>query len=135
VIGTLITIALPSFLTARSTTQDRTTQAQLNQALVAANAAYADIQTFASFNALTMSAVETSLKFVDNTANGPSTVGVFVGTCSSLPCLSLAMSASNGNCWFVVQNDNGTPLYGKGSPAGGACDARNPTNLSSAFPT
>lgn len=133
VIGVLITIALPSFLTARRTVQDRAAQADLRHALEAANTAYVDIQTYATFSAGTLSAVETAIKFADSTANGLGTVGVATGTCDSaggaVPCLSLAESASDGTCWFVVQSDDGAPLYGKGSASGGVCDATKPQNL------
>src|SRR5579864_8097383 len=66
VIVILLGIALPGFVAARQTAQDRATQADLRHALEAANTAYIDQQDFGTFDASTLSAVETELRFVNN---------------------------------------------------------------------
>ena len=138
IIGVLIATSLPSFVTARQTAQDRGAQADLRHALEAANTAYIDQQDFGSFTSATLSAVESGLRFNDLTSGSRGTVGVTTGSCDSpegpLPCLALVESASDGNCWYVVQSNDAAPLYGKGPSVGGACDATNPQNLAPDFP-
>jgi type IV pilus assembly protein PilA len=139
VIGILMFIAAPGFVSARQTAQDRGAQADLRHALEAANTAYVDVQDFGQFKAATLSAVETGLRFIDNAASGHSAVGVAVGSCDSsggpVACLSLTESSNDGNCWYVVQSNDGAPLYGKGpTENGGLCDATTPQNLGPDFP-
>lgn len=138
VIGILIATSLPSFLTARQTAQDRGAQADLRHALEAANTAYVDQQDFGSFTNDTLAAVETELRFAAQKSTASGTVGVTNGLCDSpdgqVPCLALAESANDGNCWYVVQSNDGAPLYGKGPSVGGACDASSPQNLAADFP-
>ncbi|HWW52480.1 MAG TPA: type II secretion system protein [Acidimicrobiales bacterium] len=138
VIGILIATSMPSFLSARQTSQDRGAQADLRHALEAANTAYIDQQDFGTFTYTTLAAVEPGLRFNDQTSGSRGTVGVTTGSCDSpggpLPCLALAESASDGSCWYVVQSNDAAPLYGKGPSVGGACDAGSPQNLAADFP-
>jgi type II secretory pathway pseudopilin PulG len=138
VIGILIATSMPNFITARRTAQDRGVQADLRHALEAANTAYVDQQDFGSFKAATLSAVETGLRFTDQPSTNRGIVGVANGSCDSpggpVPCLALAESANDGNCWYVVQSNDAAPLYGKGPSSGGTCDAGSPQNLAADFP-
>ena len=138
VIGALTLMAVPSFLSARQTAQDRAAQADLHHAIEAANAAYVDVPDFSQFTASTLTAVESALRFSDSPVSNRGSIAVYAATAGcpdGSGCLALAEPANDGTCWFVVQSNDGAPLYGKGQAAAGDCDARNPQGLGPSFPT
>lgn len=126
IIGILIFIAVPSFLTARQTAQDHAAQADLRTALETANAVYADdIPDLTYIKADTLAAAEPSLKFVAGSVSVPGSVSVLSGRLvDGTPFLSLAQNAGDGICWYAFETDTAPPTYGVGAPgAGGGCDA------------
>jgi prepilin-type N-terminal cleavage/methylation domain-containing protein len=136
VVGSLLLVAVPSFLTARHATQDRAAQADLRHAVEAANTAYIDTPDFGQFSAATLAAVESALQFSDNPVSSRGSIAVFGAQCpDGAGCVALAEPADNGTCWYVLQANDGPPLYGKSTTgAGGACDAKDPANLGADFP-
>src|SRR5580698_3851703 len=64
IIAILIAIAIPTFLGARQTAQDRAAQSDLRNALTAVKTAYVDSQNYASDGPAVWNSVEPSLSFV-----------------------------------------------------------------------
>lgn len=68
IIAILSAIAIPAFLGQRTKAQDSAARSLVRSAAVAAEAYYADGQTFTGANAAALNAVEKSITFVDQTS-------------------------------------------------------------------
>ena len=67
IIGILVAIALPTFLGARTRSQDRAAQSDLRNALVAAKTLYTDTSNYTTATASGLATVEPSLTYVNGT--------------------------------------------------------------------
>ena len=140
VIGIIVSIAVPTFLSARSTAQRTAAQADLRTALTAATTAYVDTpdQTFAETGMDQLSSAEPAIHWVADHATQPGTLAVFttdgagqvVVDENGTPAIGFASYAADGTCWYAFQSDNHPPLYGRG-PAAGGCDASQAADYSS----
>jgi len=107
IIGILISIALPTFLGARTRAQDRAAQAVLHYGLDAAGTWFSDRDTYTGFTPATGAQVEPDLNFY---ASAAALIGVPGNR-------SLAIIQANGNQYLeVVLSDSGT-YFGVGYQA------------------
>jgi len=137
IISVLMAIAVPTFLSARSTANVRAAQSDLRTALVAANTVYIDAQSFENMTVTDLSAAEPSIHWNDGpTTVGPHTLGVDLthdiatgNTDVGQPAILLVEDAGNGQCWYAVQADQDSPYYGEGPQSGGQCNADQAVNV------
>jgi len=137
IISVLMAIAVPTFLSARSTANDRAAQSDLRTALVAANTVYIDAQSFENMTVGDLSAAEPSIHWENGpTTVGPHTLGVDLshdiasGTEDvGQPAILLVEDAGDGECWYAVQADQDAPYYGVGPQSGGQCNADQAVNV------
>jgi len=99
IIGILVSIALPTFLGARTRTQDRAAQAVLHYGLDASGTFFSDKDTYTGFTTLTAAQVEPSLRWYSSAA-------ALAGVPGNR---SLAIVSANGDQYLeVVLSDSGT---------------------------
>ena len=119
IIGILIAIALPTFLGARTRSQNRAAQSDLRNALVAAKTIYTDNNDYTDADAAGVQAVETSLTFVDGAAAADgSTVGV---SAISMTQWAAGRQSASGDCYYIGEDASAGTTYGV--TAGAACVA------------
>jgi len=117
---------VPSFLSARSTTQEHAAQADLRTALEAVNTVYIDAQSFGNVRLVDLATAEPRLTWNDKTTRGPGTLAVLapaVVTETNTPAIGIVVQSGDGTCWYAFQTDNDAPLYGTSPARGDACDA------------
>ena len=102
IIGILIAIALPTFLGARTRSQNRAAQADLRNALVAAKVMYTDGSTFvnATAGASGLTTVEPALTYV-TTASTVAAPKVSVMTTPTATKWAAARMSASGNCFGI----------------------------------
>ena len=99
IIGILVSIALPTFLGARTRTQNRAAQAVLHYGLDASGTWFSDRDTYTGFTPATAQQVEPAL-------NWYTTAAALIGVPGNR---SLAIIQANGNQYLeVVLSDSGT---------------------------
>jgi prepilin-type N-terminal cleavage/methylation domain-containing protein len=131
IIAVLLTIAIPTYLRARSNAQEGAAQSDLRTALVAANTVFITAQSFANVQVSDLTAAEPSLHWQDGRyTDGAQTLAVDLSSDivngpegSPVPAILLAEDAGDGVCWYALQTDDDAPWYGSGRRAGGRCDA------------
>lgn len=131
IIGALIAMAVPTFLYAKSTTQEHAAQADLRTALEAVNTVYADAQSFTNLTIPDLKAAEPRLGWNDTTTTGPGTLAVFTGAViagTDTGAIGIVVQAGDGTCFYAFQADNDAPFYGRGA-ATGNCDAQQAGQL------
>jgi type IV pilus assembly protein PilA len=114
IIGILIAIALPTFLGARERAQNRASQSDARNALVAAKVAYTDDDAYTNATNLLLPAIEPSLQYLaagtaSSSANNFA-VSVAVGGANDQEWAAARMSAS-GTC-FYIHDDASAPVAG-----------------------
>jgi type IV pilus assembly protein PilA len=137
IIAALMAIAVPTFLSARATANDRAAQSDLRTALVAANTVYIDAQSFENMTVSDLSAAEPSIRWEDGpTTVGPHTLGVDLthdiasgNEDVGQPAILLVEDAGDGECFYAVQADQDSPYYGEGPQSGGQCNADQAVNV------
>jgi type IV pilus assembly protein PilA len=111
IIGILIAIALPTFLGARTRSQDRAAQADLRNGYLAASTFYATAQTFSGFDVAAAQSVENGLVWVP-TGTVPTgtqiTIEVAVGNSV------LLIERSKTGTYFCIAQVPGSPLTSRG---------------------
>ena len=113
VVGMLIAIALPTFLGARTQSQDRAAQSNVRSALVGALTYYAETRTYTGFDATDGETEIPSLAWV---APGPPASGQVAIHVASGPDLLLVALSSSGTYWCVAQVP-GSPATSRGGGA------------------
>ena len=99
IIGILVSIALPTFLGARTRAQNRAAQADLHYGLDAAGTFFSDKDSYTGFTTVTAAQVEPALQWY-------STAAALVGASGNR---SVAIVTANGNQFVeVVLSDSGT---------------------------
>ena len=107
IIGILVSIALPTFLGARTRTQDRAAQAVLHYGLDASGTFFSDKDTYTGFTTVTAAQVEPDLNWYSSAA-------ALIGASGNR---SLAIVQANGNQYVeVALSDSGT-YFGVGYQA------------------
>jgi len=109
IIGILLGIAIPTFLGARSRSQDGVAKSSLRTGLTAAQIIFSDQQTFKPADAKTLSANEGSLKFADSpdASNSGKTVSVSPGS-----EWGGAVMSDSGTCFLIKADATGSVTYG-----------------------
>ena len=112
IIGILIAIALPTFLGARTRSQDRAAQADLRNGYLAASTFYATAQTFTGFNVATAQSVENGLNWVPNGTDPTGTqITIEVAVGNSV----LLIERSKSDTYFCIAQVPGSPLTSRGA--------------------
>ena len=115
IIGILIAIALPTFLGARTRSQNKAAQSDLRNALVAAKTIYTDNSSYTAANASGLATVEGSLTFVDGV---PGTTSVGVLATLTATDWAAGRNSASGTCFYISDTSTGGTRYGQ---ATGAC--------------
>jgi prepilin-type N-terminal cleavage/methylation domain-containing protein len=102
-IGILMGIAIPSYLVHRQGTQDRATQQQLRNALLAAKIEFVDPESYTGVDAADLNALEVNMTFVDSNQTSTAPRVISVDPASSKVWVAAALSDS-GTC-FAVMDD------------------------------
>lgn len=111
IIAILIAIAIPTFLGARTKSQERAAQVVLRQGLLTAKSFYTDTQSYAA-TAAQLAALEPTISFDATIANASATVVGFTGTATTVVMEKQAVS---GN-WFCIADSTATgTTYGSGA--------------------
>ena len=131
IIAILIAIAIPTFLGARTRTQNRAAQSSLRNALTAAKTAYTDQSSYATATALPadLPTIEPSLKYVDGTVlsadiAGPPVIPSFkvvsVDVVAGNQTWEAAVLSKSGTCYWIKDVSSGGgagTFYGTGAAA------------------
>jgi type IV pilus assembly protein PilA len=126
IIGILIAIALPTFLGARTRSQDRAAQSDLRNAIAAADTYFTDDDTYASFDATEAESIEPSLNWVDGAVAATGEVGI---TLADDQYIVLEAESGSGTTFCIAKD----VFVGGGQATGdvtaatfAACAAGNP---------
>jgi len=114
IIGILLGIAIPTFLGARTRSQDAVAKSSLRTALTTAEVIYSDQQSFATADAPTLTSNEGSLAFVNSPAlsTAAKTVSASAGAAWGGSALS-----DSGTCFLIKANGTGAVTYGTATAA------------------
>jgi type IV pilus assembly protein PilA len=107
-IGVLLAIAIPTFLSARNRSSDRLAQTSLRVALTNARALYSDGSSFLPADPAGLSAIEGSIVFLDATSASDDGKAVSVVSTSAASWVAAAWSAS-GTCFFLSDTGGTEP--------------------------
>lgn len=114
IIGILIAIALPTFLGARTRSQDRAAQSDLRNGYLAASTYYATSQTFTGFDVPTAQSVENGLSWVPS---GTVPTGTQIAIEVALANSVLLIEQSKSGTYYCIAQVPGSPLTSKGGSA------------------
>lgn len=104
IIAILIAIAIPTFLGAKSRSQDKSAQSSLRNAVTNAKGIYTDSETYASATTQALVDAEPSLEFVTGNSTGPKMVSV---SSPDQYTFVAAAKSSSGKCFAIADNVNG----------------------------
>lgn len=126
IIGILLAIAIPTFLGARTRSQDAVAKSGLRTALTAANVIFTDSQTYENAGPDGLAAAEGSLKFIkDNeSSDDPRTVSVF----ADADGWAGATRSESGTCFYIRVDSTGAVTYGSGEDCTGTNAHESGTN-------
>ena len=112
IIGILLAIAVPTFLSAQNNAKNKAATSNLRTALSGAKVAYTDNETY-SLTATLLKAAEPSISWNAGSSADPNQVA-FV---SQPHAIALAVMSKNNVCYYIVDNvgTDGSTLYGKGA--------------------
>ncbi len=110
IIGILLTLAIPTFLGARSRSQDGAAKSALRTALTAANVVFTDSQSFAAADSAALTTAEGSLAYVATAvvSSAPKTISVSA-TASGW---AGAVKSDSGTCFLIATTAAGIVTYG-----------------------
>ncbi|HSH23213.1 MAG TPA: type II secretion system protein [Acidimicrobiales bacterium] len=133
IIGILLAIAVPTFLSAQKNAKSKAATSNLRSSLSAAKTVYADKQTYAVV-ASDLKSAEPSLNWIATNSTGPQDVSFSAST----DAMGLAVRSKLGDCFYINDSLNtttGGTKYGKavapvtscvGSDAAAKATATNP---------
>jgi type IV pilus assembly protein PilA len=101
IIGILIAIALPTFLGARTRSQDRAAQSNLRNAIAAADTYFTDDDTYLGFIVATGDAIEPSITWILGTGVAVDESGIAVATANEITLVAL----SGSGAFFGIAKD------------------------------
>jgi len=136
IIAILLAIAIPTFLGARNSADDRAAQASLRNALTAAKTAYVNTQDYSGATATGLAAIEPSLTYTTAASTGPNNISVYVDTTDNNQGVELAALSHTGTCWYIADAATAaaaSTLTGQNTPgtyyahATGSCTTPAPT--------
>lgn len=114
IIGILIAIALPTFLGARTRSQDRAAQADLRNGYLAASTYYATAQAYDGFDVPAAQAVENGLTWVPQ---GTVPAGTEIAIEAAAGQSVLLIERSKSGTYFCIAQVPGSPLTSRGGSA------------------
>jgi type IV pilus assembly protein PilA len=126
IIAILIAIAIPTFLGARKSAQDRAAQADLRNALTALRVGYNDTQDYQAAGA-ELASIEPSLTY--NSAggsSGPSNIAWSTTGPAPVTSAGLAALAADGTCWQLYDTATAGTSFGS-TPNATAATCTPPT--------
>jgi len=124
IIGILLAIAIPTFLGARTRSQDAVAKSALRTALTTANVIFTDSQSYDVAGPAALSAAEGSLTFNDpgSASSDPRTVSVYAADDG----WAGAIRSESGTCFFIRTDPAGSVTYGSDTEASGSdCIGKN----------
>ena len=129
IIGILLAVAIPTFLSVRKNAQNKSAQTSVRNALTNAKSWASDGGTYAGLTATILQGEAPELSIAGVTSNGPKSIGISVDDVTGT--VVLVAKSQAGNCYYLRDNidDDGATAskqYAKGTPgsgAGGTCDA------------
>ncbi len=134
IIAILIAIAIPTFLGARQTAQDRAAQSDLRNALTAAKTAYVNSESYASDQPAAWNSTEPSLQVLAAGASSSKPIQISSWTNTAGDTVVLGNYSQSGKCWYI-KDDTGASgsstagtTYATGPASGGACTASDPSS-------
>ncbi|MGH9305888.1 MAG: hypothetical protein ACRD0I_03255, partial [Acidimicrobiales bacterium] len=107
-------IAIPTFLGAKNTANDRASQANLRNALTNADSIFANTQDYSVISASSLSSVEPAINFatqVDATTANQVAVASGTITGGSGTYIAFASLSKAGNCWIEYQPSNAATTF------------------------
>jgi type IV pilus assembly protein PilA len=127
IIAILLAIAIPTFLGARNSANQRAAQSNLRNALTAEQTYWTNNQVFDSTTTV-MSSVESGITWVNAAPTSGNNVDVAIGGPTGNPSEIVLLEAysKDGNCYYVEQSDDATTSftgYGVEKQNSGACYA------------
>ena len=124
IIGILVTIALPTFMGARTRAADRAAESSVRNALTAGRVVFSDHEDYGMASLPALADVEGSLQWVDeNTASSDPTT---ISRNTSGGVLTLASYSRSGTCFFLRDEPPQNTTYGSMQGATtGDCYAAN----------
>jgi type IV pilus assembly protein PilA len=124
IIGVLVTIALPTFMGARTRAEDRAAESSVRNALTAGRVVFSDQENYGTASLPALAAVEGSLQWVDE--NTPSSDPTTISRNTAGGVLTLASFSRSGTCFFLRDVPPQTTTYGSMPGAtSGDCYAAN----------
>ena len=117
IIGILLAIAIPTFLGARTRSQDAVAKSALRTALTTANVIFTDGQTYEAAGPDELTAAEGSLTFVKDseTSHDPKTISVRFDADGRAG----AAQSESGMCFYIRTDAAGAVAYGEGTDCTG----------------
>ena len=129
IIGILLAVAIPTFLSVRKNAQNKAAQSSVRNAFTQAKSWASDLGSYSTLDAAELQKQAPELTIAGATSNGSKSVGVSVDATAGT--VVLVVKSQAGNCYYLRDNldDDGAiakDQYAKGTPGGGAagtCDA------------
>jgi type IV pilus assembly protein PilA len=130
IIGILLLLAIPSFLTVKKKAQDKAAQASLKVMLTDAKSIYGDIGSFGNADATGLSGIEPSYTMVPagTASSGPKFISVALSGGNTV--WAAAAKSQSTKCFYIRDSDASGTTFGSGT---GTCDGT--TALTSATQT
>jgi len=113
IVGTLLSVAVPTFLGSRSSGQDAAAQRSLRTALTAADAAFTAHRSFADAGAAALAGSNFSLHYAAGKI--VSTAPTSVSVTNEADGWSAAAQSESGTCYFIAATPGGRVFYGTAS--------------------
>jgi type II secretory pathway pseudopilin PulG len=117
IVGTLVAIAVPTFVDSHARQDDASAQQSLRSALTAADVAFAPHRTFIDANGATLRLATPTLDYV--TGNVISIGSRSISIRPEADRWSAAAQSETGTCFFIAAHHDGRVRYG--TSADGAC--------------
>ena len=138
IIGILVAIAIPTFLGARDSAENRAAESSLRNAFTSAKVYFTDNNTYSAITPGTLASSEPSLSFVTSggtmsNANTIEVVPLAPGTGSTNYGVCLSATSGTGNIYSILDSNAGATYYG--GVASGGTDLCQTAVASTATPT
>ncbi len=122
IIGILVAIAIPTFLGARDSAENRAAESSLRNAFTSAKVYFTDNNTYSAITPATLASSEPSLSFVASgaTMSNANTIEVVPLTPATGTNYGVCLSATSGtgNIYSILDTNSGATYYGAVKPTG-----------------
>jgi type IV pilus assembly protein PilA len=110
IIGVLVTVALPTFLGAKTRASDRAAQSSVHTALTAGRVVFSDREDYGTASLTALADVEGSVTWVDE--NTPSSQPTTISRDNAGGVLTLVSFSASGTCFFLRDEPPADTTYG-----------------------